>query len=91
MDKTYFWCVVGMIFFWVGAALRMYMVVRVNGLAGYLKSQAGVSDGYRKLISESQAPAWPLPTSYLCIALGIATIFGSILTKPLVGTEVKCP
>lgn len=57
----------------------MYVVVRVNGLAGYLKSQAGVSDGYRKLIAESQAPSWPLPMSYLFIALGFVTIFGSIL------------
>lgn len=57
----------------------MYMVIRVKGLAGYLKPQAGVSDGYRKLIANGQAPSWPLPMSYLCIALGIITEFGSIL------------
>jgi hypothetical protein len=79
MDKTYFWCVVGIILFFLGGTLRMYMVVRVNGLAGYLKPQAGVSDGYRKLIAKNKAPSWPLPMSYLFIVLGVVTVFGSIL------------
>jgi hypothetical protein len=79
MKNTFFWCLVGFILFSLGAALRMYMVVRVKGLAGYLKPQVGVSVDYRALIAKSQAPSWPLPTSYLFIALGIVTVFGSIL------------
>jgi hypothetical protein len=79
MDKTYFGYVIGMIFFWIGGALRMYMVVRIKGWSGYLARQAGVIDSYRVLAREHKAPLWPLPTSYVCIAFGIALAFGSIL------------
>jgi hypothetical protein len=79
MDKTFFWGVVGLIFFGIGGALRMYMVVRVKGWSGYLARQTGVIDSYRTLAMDRRAPSWPLPVSYLCMVLGVAFVFGSIL------------
>ena len=79
MNNTWLWCVVGFACFVVGGILRMFMVVRVNGWAGYLKNQSGVPEAYRRLANERNAPLWPLPASYALIVIGIATVFGSIL------------
>lgn len=57
----------------------MFMVIRVNGWAGYLKRQVGISKSYSRLVNQNQAPFWPLPASYICITLGIAIVFGSII------------
>lgn len=72
---------IGFTWFALGGALRMYMVVRVNGWQGYLKPQKGVIESYRRLVADKQAPSWPLPASYLCIALGILIAFGSVLVS----------
>jgi hypothetical protein len=79
MKNTFAWCIVGFLCFSLGGTLRMYMVIRVKGWAGYLGRQTGITDSYRQLVIENQAPAWPLPMSYTCIAVGIAVAFGAIL------------
>jgi len=68
-----------MTLFFIGAILRMYLVVRVKGWQGYLERQTGVTAAYRQLVSEKKAAAWPLPMSYVFIGLGFVFIFGSIL------------
>jgi hypothetical protein len=44
LKNTWFWCIVGVLVFNFGIALRMYLVVRVRGWKGYLSRQAGVID-----------------------------------------------
>jgi hypothetical protein len=77
--NTWFWCKVGITLFFMGALLRMYIVVRVKGWRGYLERQTGVTAAYRQLVAEKKAALWPLPGTYLFIALGFVLIFGSIL------------
>jgi hypothetical protein len=79
MKNTFAWCIVAFLCFSLGTALRMYMVIRVKGWSGYLAQQTGIADSYRQLVTKNQAPAWPLPMSYTCIAVGIAVGFGAIL------------
>lgn len=79
LKNTWFWCIVGVLVFNFGIALRMYLVVRVRGWKGYLSRQAGVIDAYRRLIVSEGAPSWPLPASYILMGLGVAFVFGSIL------------
>jgi hypothetical protein len=76
---TWFWCKIGITLFFIGAILRMYLVVRVKGWQGYLQRQTGVTASYRQLVADKKAALWPLPMSYIFIALGFIFIFGSIL------------
>ncbi len=76
---TWFWCKIGITLFFIGAILRMYLVVRVKGWQGYLQRQTGVAASYRQLVVDKKAPLWPLPLSYIFIVLGFVVIFGSIL------------
>lgn len=78
LKNTWLWCIAGVIVFSLGIALRMYLVVRVKGWKGYLARQAGVVEAYRGLVASGSAPSWPLPTSYVLMAVGIVFVFGSI-------------
>jgi hypothetical protein len=80
-DQTWLLCVVGIVVFWIGGMARMYMVVRLQGWAGYLSSQKNLTKRYRLLIETKHAPRWPMIVSSVCLPLGVVIVFGAILVS----------
>jgi hypothetical protein len=72
--------VIGFVVFTVGGAARAYMDFTVNGWSMFYKFRRGNTErNYKNLIDQSGGHRWPLIVSYVCIPLGIAIVFGSIL------------
>ena len=80
-ENTWHVSVLGMVVFFVGVFARQYMVVRLYGWRGYLASQRNLTDKYRALAREQDAPSWPVPVSLLCLVSGIVIVFGAIFTS----------
>ena len=83
MNNDITWLVVrfGFAVFVLGGLARMYMVVRLNGWSGWFSSQRNLRQNYRTAVASRHAPAWPLGLSLICPYLGIAIIFGAILSS----------
>jgi hypothetical protein len=81
MKNTFLWSIIGFICFCIGCALRMYVIIRAKGLIGFVSRQTEVSTFYRRLVADNQAPKWPMPLSYVFLALGIVIVFGAILSS----------
>ncbi len=78
-QKTWSVCILGIAVFCIGATARMYMVVRLNGWAGYLSRQKNLIKNYRLLIENEHASWWPIIVSSACLPLGVMIVFGAIL------------
>jgi|HubBroStandDraft_5_1064220.scaffolds.fasta_scaffold326952_1 hypothetical protein len=72
--------VIGFVVFTVGGAARAYMDFTVNGWRMFYDFRRGNTERtYKSLIDRSGGNRWPLIVSYVCIPLGIAIVFGSII------------
>lgn len=78
-QKTWSVCILGIAVFCIGVAARMYMVIRLNGWAGYLSRQKNLTKNYRLLIENERASRWPILESGACLPLGVVIVFSAIL------------
>ncbi|MEK6396898.1 MAG: hypothetical protein V4734_02335 [Terriglobus sp.] len=75
-EYTYPVALLGMTIFLGAVFARGYMMHRVDGGMAYSEERV---ERYQELVREGQAPRWPLTASWVCIPVGIAIAFGSIL------------
>jgi hypothetical protein len=69
----------GMAICWIGLYGRFEMGFRVLGKRDYYQVVRGLTVKYQRLISEGNAPQWPLTLSRWCFPLGIAVCFSPVL------------
>ena len=70
----------GFAVFCIGILARTYMNrVLNNGRLWGVEKGRSTELRYLQLVRKRRAPAWPLTVSVICIPLGIAVMFGSIL------------
>ena len=79
ISNTSEWIMIGFAIFALGAVFRAYVLIRAEGLSGFTTRSSIVIGSYRNLVREGRAPLWPLIANYVCVALGMSIMFGSIL------------
>ena len=79
-DQTWLLCVVGIVVFWIGGMARMYMVVRLQGWAGYLSSQKNLTE-VSALDRDQTRPSMAHDREQRVLPLGVVIVFGAILVS----------
>lgn len=70
----------GFVVFCIGILARTYMNRTLNdGRLWGVEKGRSTELRYFQLVRKKRVPAWPLAVSTICISLGIAVMFGSIL------------